>query len=158
VTAEQSALWWPLLVYFVAVLALVASMIGLSYVLGQRHQERATGDPYESGMLATGSARLRFSANFYLVAVFFVIFDLEVVFIIAWAIAVRELGWTGYLGVLVFIGVLVAGLLYEWRQGALDWLSPAPQRRPTRLVPASRREEDRRERREEAGNDAMVVE
>lgn len=154
-TAEQGALW-PLLVYFVAVLALVASMIGLSYVLGQRHQERATGDPYESGMLATGSARLRFSASFYLVAVFFVIFDLEVVFIVAWAIAVRELGWAGYLGVLVFIGVLVAGLLYEWRQGALDWTPAVPQRQPARLAPASKQAPDGT--RGEVGNDAMVVE
>ena len=112
---------WPLTVYFIAVLALVGSMLGLSYLLGQRHDERETGDPYESGIVSTGSARLRFSVKFYLVAMLFVIFDLEVAFIIAWAIAFRELGWAGYLGVLFFIGVLVAALIYEWRLGALDW-------------------------------------
>ncbi len=112
---------WPLAVYFIAVLALVASMLALSYLLGQRHNERATGEPYESGIVSTGSARLRFSVKFYLVAMLFVIFDLEVAFVIAWAIAFRELGWTGYLGVLFFIGVLVAALIYEWRLGALDW-------------------------------------
>jgi NADH-quinone oxidoreductase subunit A len=127
-----------LLVYFAAVLALVTSMLVLSFLLGQRHRERATSDPYESGMLSTGSARLRLSASFYLVAVFFVIFDLEAVFIVAWAISVRELGWGGYLGVLIFIGVLVAGLLYEWRQGALDWVSSTPSRRQGEMAPAAK--------------------
>ncbi|HEY9436261.1 MAG TPA: NADH-quinone oxidoreductase subunit A [Blastocatellia bacterium] len=96
-------------------------MLALSYLLGQRHRARATGEPYESGVVSTGSARLRFSAQFYLVAMLFVIFDLEAVFIFAWAVAFREVGWTGYAGVLAFIGVLVAALIYEWRLGALDW-------------------------------------
>jgi NADH-quinone oxidoreductase subunit A len=100
---------------------MVAGMLALSYLLGQRHRERATGEPYESGIVSTGSARLRFSAKFYLIAMLFVIFDLEAVFIFAWAVAFRELGWAGYLGALVFIGVLVAALIYEWRVGALDW-------------------------------------
>ncbi len=108
-------------VYFIAVLALVVSMLVLSYLLGQRHTESATGEPYESGIVSTGSSRLRFSVKFYRVAMLFVIFDLEVAFVIAWAIAFRELGWAGYLGVLFFIGVLVAALIYEWRLGALDW-------------------------------------
>lgn len=112
---------WPLAVYFGAVLVLVAVMMGLSYILGQRHNDRSTGEPYESGIVSSGSAQLRFSARFYLVAILFVIFDLEAVFIIAWAIAFRKLGWPGYVGVLVFIGVLVAALAYEWRVGALDW-------------------------------------
>ena len=112
---------WPMIVYFIAVLGLVASMLVLSYLLGQRHAERATTEPYESGIVSTGSARLRFSVKFYLVAILFVIFDLEVAFVIAWAIAFRELGWAGYFGVLFFIVVLVAALIYEWRLGALDW-------------------------------------
>ncbi|MBP1624424.1 MAG: NADH-quinone oxidoreductase subunit [Acidobacteria bacterium] len=72
-------------------------------------------------MLPTGSARLHFSAKFYLIAMFFVIFDLEAVFIFAWAVAVPELGWMGYLEVLIFIIVLAATLIYLWRLGALDW-------------------------------------
>src|SRR5262245_66404058 len=96
-------------------------MLGLSCLLGQRHQGRATGEPYESGIVSTGSARLRFSAQFYLIAMLFVIFDVESVFIFAWAIAFRESGWVGYIGVLAFIGALVAALIYEWRLGALDW-------------------------------------
>jgi NADH-quinone oxidoreductase subunit A len=117
----QAAALWPLVVYCGAVIVLVATILGLSYLLGQRHKDRATGEPYESGIVSTGSARLRLSADFYLVAMFFVIFDLEAVFIFAWAIAFREVGWAGYMEILVFIGILIAALIYLWRQGALDW-------------------------------------
>jgi len=96
-------------------------MIGLSYLLGERHNESATGSPYESGILSEGSARVRLSAKFYLVAMFFVIFDLEAVFIFAWAVAARETGWLGYGEVFVFISVLLVTLGYLWRVGALDW-------------------------------------
>jgi NADH-quinone oxidoreductase subunit A len=112
---------WPLAVYLVIVFVLVVAMLGLSFVLGQRHNNRATGSPYESGILSQGSARVRLSAKFYLVAMFFVIFDLEAVFIFAWAVAVRELGWTGYLEAALFIAVLLATLVYLGRVGALDW-------------------------------------
>ena len=113
--------FWPLAVYIVLVGMLVMAMLSLSFVLGQRHQDRATGSPYESGILSEGSARVRFSAKFYLMAMFFVIFDLEAVFLFAWAIAVRETGWAGYAEVLLFITVLLATLVYLWRAGALDW-------------------------------------
>ncbi len=112
---------WPLAVYFALVVVIVAGMLGLSYLLGQRHAERATGQPYESGVLPTGSAHVRFSAQFYLVAMLFVIFDLEAVFLVAWAVAFRQVGWVGYLGVVAFVGVLGVGLAYEWRVGALEW-------------------------------------
>jgi len=108
-------------VYFFAVVALVAFMILLSYFLGERHRERATGEPYESGILSTGTARVRFDVKFYLVAVFFVVFDLEAVFIFAWAVSLRELKWAGYVEILIFIGVLMAALVYLWRLGALEW-------------------------------------
>lgn len=112
---------WPLAVYIALVGMLVMVMLSLSFVLGQRHHDRATGSPYESGVLSEGSARVRFSAKFYLIAMFFVIFDIEAVFLFAWAIAVRETGWTGYAEVLLFITVLLATLVYLWRVGALDW-------------------------------------
>jgi NADH-quinone oxidoreductase subunit A len=112
---------WPLLVYAALAIALAASMILISYVLGERHQERATGEPYESGILSTGTARLRVSAKFYLLAMFFVVFDLEAAFLFAWAIAFRELGWAGYVEILIFITILLAALAYLWRLGALDW-------------------------------------
>ncbi len=112
---------WPLAAYIAAVMVLAAGILGLSYVLGQRHQQSATGVPYESGVLPTGSARLRMPVEFYLVALFFVIFDLEAVFLFAWAVAARQLGWAGYIEVVIFIVLLVAALVYLWRQGALDW-------------------------------------
>jgi NADH-quinone oxidoreductase subunit A len=112
---------WPLAVYLVIVFVLVVAMLGLSFVLGQRHNNRATGSPYESGIISQGSARVRLSAKFYLVAMFFVIFDLEAVFIFAWAVAVRELGWGGYAEAALFIAVLLATLVYLGRVGALDW-------------------------------------
>jgi NADH-quinone oxidoreductase subunit A len=112
---------WPLCVYVALVVLLVTAMLALSYVLGQRHHDRSTDSPYESGILSEGSARVRFSAKFYLVAMFFVIFDLEAIFIFAWAVAVRETGWAGYAEVSIFVIVLLVALGYLWRTGALEW-------------------------------------
>jgi NADH-quinone oxidoreductase subunit A len=117
---HMSALW-PTAVYAAVVVLNVAGMLFLSFLLGQRHRERSTGQPYESGMAPTGTARMRFDIKFYLVAMLFVIFDLEAIFIFAWAVALRELGWAGYVELLVFVGVLFAALVYLWREGALDW-------------------------------------
>ncbi len=119
-TAQPAALW-PLAVYFICVLVIVTGMIAMSYFLGQRHREKATGEPYESGIVSTGTARIRFDVKFYLIAMFFVIFDLEAVFIFAWAVALREAGWKGYIEMLIFIGVLIAALAYLWKIGALEW-------------------------------------
>ena len=117
-------LLWPLAVYFIAILGVVSLMLGLSYVLGERHRGRATGEPYESGIRTTGTGRVRLTARFYLIAMFFVIFDLEALFIITWALAVRELGWAGYVEIVIFSAILLVALFYLWRVGALDW---APQ-------------------------------
>jgi NADH-quinone oxidoreductase subunit A len=112
---------WPLVAYFAFVVVLAGLVLSVSYLLGQRHSEPATGEPYEAGIVSEGSARVRFSVRYYLVAVFFVVFDLEAVFLFAWAGAARELGWVGYGEVLLFVGVLVAALVYLWKVGALDW-------------------------------------
>jgi len=112
---------WPILVYAAFVIFMAAAMIIISHLLGERHQERLTGEPYESGVPVTSSARLRFTSQFYLIAMFFVIFDLDAAFIIAWAISFREVGWAGYIGIAVFIGILLALLIYEWRIGALNY-------------------------------------
>lgn len=112
---------WQLIVYGAAVLAVVVGLLLVSAVLGQRHKERTTDDPYESGIIPTGSARIRFDVKFYLMAVFFVIFDLEAVFIFAWAVAARRLGWVAYAEILIFVGFLLLALVYLWRVGALDW-------------------------------------
>ena len=80
---------WPLLLYFVFVVFLVAAVLGLSYLLGQRHSEPGTSQPYEGGIVSEGSARVRLSVRYYLVAMFFVVFELEAVFVFVWAGAAR---------------------------------------------------------------------
>jgi NADH-quinone oxidoreductase subunit A len=119
--AGHAAALWPLVLYAGAVLLLVLVMLLLSYVLGQRHRERSTGRPYESGVDPTGSARMRFDVKFYMVAMFFVIFDIEAVFVFSWAIALRRLGWQGYAAIAVFISTMSIILAYLWRTGALNW-------------------------------------
>ena len=117
--AEQSIL--PVFVFFGAILLLVATMLGIASILGERKQTKATDLPYESGIIAVGSSQVRLSVDFFLIAIFFVIFDLETVFIFAWAIAFFELGWHGYLAIVIFILVLTIALIYEWKSGALNW-------------------------------------
>ena len=112
---------WPFLLYTVLVIFLLIAILALSYVLGQHHREKSTDLPYEGGIQQSGSARLRFSAQFYLVAMLFVIFDVEAVFIMLWALGFYELGWPGYIGVAIFIAQLVVVLIYEWGIGALDF-------------------------------------
>ncbi len=118
---------WPLAVYFAVIVVIITAMLIVSSVLGQRTRGRATGQPFESGIVTVGDAPLRLSAKFYLIAMFFVIFDLESVYLFAWAVAFRQAGWTGYVGALVFIVTLVLALVYLWRVGALDW-APATRR------------------------------
>ena len=120
-TGPDVAHLWPMAVYFIAVVSLVAAMLGLSYFLGQRHRERSTNEPYESGIIPTGPSQARIHVRFYLVAMLFVIFDVEAVFVFAWAAALREAGWAGYIEMLIFIFILFAALFYLWRMGALDW-------------------------------------
>ena len=118
---ETSFPLWPILVYAGFVFLLLLLILVLSYFLGQRHSDRATGQPYESGILEFGSARLKLSTQFYLIAILFVIFDIEVIFIVLWAVALNELGWPGYLGICFFIGLLIVVLIYEWSIGALNF-------------------------------------
>jgi NADH-quinone oxidoreductase subunit A len=108
------------LLYAGLVAVLLVAILSLSYLLGQHHHDRATDKPYEGGIEQTGAARLRFSAKFYLVAMLFVIFDVEAVFIMLWALGLYSLGWRGYVGASIFIGQLAVVLVYEWGIGALN--------------------------------------
>jgi len=112
---------WGLATYVVAALGLVGLMLGASYVLGGRDHGRAKEEPFESGAASVGGAQLRMPAKFYLVAMFFVIFDVEAVFLYAWAVSVRQSGWTGFGMAAIFVVVLLAALFYVWRVGGLDW-------------------------------------
>lgn len=124
----ENAHYWVLLVYALVVIALVAGMIVASHFLGQKHMLRATREPFESGVVPVGYGRFRLPVQFYLIAMFFVIFDLEAAFLYAWASAVRQAGWSGYAVMAVFIITLLAALAYLWRVGALEW-GPRPRRR-----------------------------
>jgi len=122
-------LLWPFVLYSGLVLAVAVGMVLVSHFLGQRHRSRARDHPFESGINPTGSARLRYGVHFYAVGIFFILFDVEAVFLYAWAVAFRELGWAGYTEVVLFILVLLLGLIYVWRLGGLDW---SPTRRGRR--------------------------
>ena len=111
----------PLIIYFGVVLAITGVMLGGSYILGQRHHAKAADEPFESGIVPTGDVHIRFSVHFYLLAIFFVIFDMESVFLFAWSVALKESGWSGFIEALIFISVLLATLIYLWALGALDW-------------------------------------
>jgi NADH-quinone oxidoreductase subunit A len=117
----STTLIWPAIVYGAIVIVLVTAILVMSHLLGERHSAPLRNDPYESGIRPTGSARLRFGATYYLVAVFFLIFDIEVALIIAWAMSFREVGWVGYIGAALFILTLAVGLVYIWKMRGLDW-------------------------------------
>jgi len=112
---------WPLGVYALLVLAMLVAVVVISALVGPRHSAKRRDLPYESGVPPTGTAALRFPVHFYVVALAFLIFDLEAAFLFAWAVAAREVGWLGYIELVVFIVMLLAGLAYLWAKGALDW-------------------------------------
>jgi NADH-quinone oxidoreductase subunit A len=107
--------------YLLLVFALVAFLLGITHVLGERHRQPGTLVPYESGVLPTGNARVAYPADFYLVAMFFVIFDASSAILFAWAVAARELGWAGFAAMLAFLLETAAALVYLWKSGAFDW-------------------------------------
>jgi NADH-quinone oxidoreductase subunit A len=120
--------WTPgglsLLLYAGLVLAAIIILLFLIAFLGEKKPGKEKSRPYECGIIPSGPAHFRYPVPFYLVAVFFVIFDVETVFIFAWAVAFKELGWAGYLRIAFFILVLLLSLFYVWRKGALDWKRP----------------------------------
>ena len=122
-TESLQTLFW----YALAVIGIVGGILGLSFLLGERHQAPAMRVPYESGIAPTSSSRLRIPIQFYLIAMLFVIFDLEMVFIFAWAVVVREAGWLGFFEMAVFIAMLLIALIYLWRVGALEWRNREPE-------------------------------
>lgn len=132
--AESASLspWAPgvfsLAVYTAIVLLMMAVLLFLTAWAGDRRPGTEKSRPYESGIVPTGPARLRFPVPFYQVAIFFLIFDVEAAFIFAWAVAGRELGWAGWLQITLFIVLLLVGLAYIWRKGGLEW-GPALKRK-----------------------------
>lgn len=124
---------WAFSAFVIGIAVLCTAMIVLSYYTGGRYQGRAKDDPFESGVVSVGEARLRLSAKFYLTAMFFVIFDVEALFLYAWAVAVRETGWAGFIEATIFVLILLVGLIYVWRIGALDWAPESKRRKLKKL-------------------------
>jgi NADH-quinone oxidoreductase subunit A len=112
---------WPLVLFLILLCGLILMMLTLPTLLGGKRVSRAVNEPYECGIVPVGSTHFRMPIPFYLFAIFFVIFDLEVVFLFAWAVAVKETGWLGFSEALIFIFILFVALIYLWRLGALDW-------------------------------------
>ena len=139
--------FWALLIYVVLAVLIVGGMLIIPGLLGERHSrkpsrrlEEGTGEPYESGIRPTGSAKLRFPIQYYVVAMLFVIFDVEAVYLYAWAAVAQEAGWSGFLVAMVFIVLLMTALVYLWRAGALDWTTS----QDTIKVRRRRKEDERR--------------
>ena len=126
-STEVMAHHWALAVFFLLAVGICILMLLGSWFLGNRSYGRYKNTPFESGIDSVGSARLRFSPKFYLVAMFFVIFDAEALYVYAWAISIRESGWLGFFEATTFILVLLASLFYLVRIGALEW-SPTQSR------------------------------
>ncbi|PLX84575.1 MAG: NADH-quinone oxidoreductase subunit A [Desulfuromonas sp.] len=114
-------------IYSMVALGLIAVLLLLSWGLGHRTRSRTKNEPYESGVYPTDNARLKGPVPFYLVAIFFLLFDVEVIFVASWAVAYDRLGWAGFAQVSFFILILFAGLVHLWKTGALDW-GPSAQR------------------------------
>lgn len=111
----------PILIYLLFAVALAAGLILLSWLVGERKPTRGKLSPYECGMPPTGDAREPFAVKFYLVAMLFILFDVEAVFLFPWAVIYRELHLFGFLEMFLYILILLAGYVYLWKKGALDW-------------------------------------
>jgi NADH-quinone oxidoreductase subunit A len=122
-------LYFPVLVQVLVAMALAAGLLTASYALGKRVRNKIKDTPYESGITPTGDARHRFSVKFYLVAMLFILFDIEAIFLYPWVVVYRELKMFAFVEMLVFVIMTLSGFFYIWKKGALDWAEPDRSRR-----------------------------
>lgn len=118
--SEQINTIWPIAAYFLILAVMLVFMMVLSYFLGPKTRSRAKNIPYESGIVSVSDNKTRFASHFFLYAIFFVIFDLETIYLFAWVIAFDEVGWAGFIEASIFIVILLVALIYLWRIGALE--------------------------------------
>ena len=111
----------PILMFFGVAVAMAIGMVVASLIAARQHPDPEKLSPYECGFEAFGDARRQFDVRFYLVAILFIIFDLEVAFLFPWAVAFGGLGWFGFWSMTIFLAILTIGFIYEWRKGALEW-------------------------------------
>jgi NADH-quinone oxidoreductase subunit A len=119
--SSYKEMYFPVLLQVLIAMAVAGAMIGLSALLGKRVKNRFKAMPYECGVTPTGNARERFSVKFYLVAMVFILFDIETVFLYPWAVVYRELRMFAFVEMLLFIILILAGFFYIWKKGALEW-------------------------------------
>ena len=119
--SSYTEVYFPVLVQGILAVGLAAVLIVLSYLLGKRVRNQIKDTPYESGITPTGDARGRFSVKFYLVAMLFILFDIEAIFLYPWVVVYRELKMFGFIEMLVFVVLILSGFFYIWKKGALDW-------------------------------------
>ncbi len=117
----MAGLYLPILVHFLVVVAVASAILGLSAWVGVKRPSREKLTPYECGSPPVGDTRERFSVSFYLVGMLFILFDVEAVFLYPWAVVYKSLKWFGFLEMFVYIAILIAGYVYIWKKGALDW-------------------------------------
>jgi NADH-quinone oxidoreductase subunit A len=122
------ARYLPLLVHFVVAGGFATIVVTLSWLIGYRRPSLAKDSPYECGMTPVGDARQRFSVKFYMVAMLFILFDVEAVFLYPWAVILKKLKMFGFWEMLVYIGIVLVGYFYVWKKGALDWGEPSARR------------------------------
>ena len=120
-TQPLLAEYFPILVFLGIAAGIAIAMVGGSYLLARQKPNPEKNTTYECGFEPFEDTRHRFDVRFYLVAILFIIFDLEVAFLFPWAVALKEIGWFGFTSMMGFLGVLTVGFVYEWRKGALDW-------------------------------------
>ena len=111
----------PILIFLVLGVVFGVVAIGAGYLLGPKKPYSEKLSPYECGFEAFEDSRMKFDVRFYLVAILFIIFDLEIAFLFPWAVVLQEIGWFGFTTMAVFLGILVIGFIYEWKKGALEW-------------------------------------
>lgn len=111
----------PILVFLIIGLFMGVIMLVLGFLLGPRRPDAEKASPYECGFEAFEDARMKFDVRYYLVAILFIIFDLEIAFLFPWGVVLDQIGWTGFWAMMVFLGLLTVGFVYEWKKGALEW-------------------------------------
>ncbi len=111
----------PILLFILVGLGVGVAPQVLGYLLGPQRPNEAKNSPYECGFEAFEDARMKFDVRYYLVAILFILFDLEIAFLFPWAVSLQQIGPTGFWAMMIFLGILVVGFAYEWKKGALDW-------------------------------------
>lgn len=123
-TSSYMANYAPILIQLILAAGLAVALVAISELIGWRRKSKVKSQAYECGVTPQGNARSRFAVKFYLVAIIFILFDIEAVFLLPWAVEFRKLKWLGFVEMLVYIAIVLAGFAYIWKKGVFDWNTP----------------------------------